>query len=381
MKKILYLHAGAEMYGADIVLYELITKLDKDKYQPTVLLPNDGPLVKKLKESNIEVDIMNYPILRRKYFTPKGIISYFINYIKYSRRIVKYIKDNGIDIVHINTSAVLEGRYIKKHSMAKIVWHIHEILVSPKIVAKIINKTIAKSADKIICVSDAVKNHFKEMTGREDVQVIYNGVDNSKFSPNAKTDYLKEEFGIKDENIVIGMIGRLNAWKGQKDLLNALELVFKENNQAKGLFVGGVFEGQEWRIDDFKSFIKEKNCEDRVIFTDFRNDSPSIHNLIDIFVLPSTNPDPLPTVVLEAMATAKPIVGYRHGGICEMVKDRENGLLVEVNNYEELAKAILKLVNDEKLRREYGEKSSIRQRKMFSLSSYISNIENVYDII
>jgi len=68
--------------------------------------------------------------------------------------------------------------------------------------------------------------------------------------------------------------------------------------------------------------------------------------MFDIFALPSTNPDPLPTVVLESMACGKPVVGYRHGGVCEMVKEGENGLLATPNQPAELSKAIQELADN-----------------------------------
>ena len=74
MQKILYLHAGAEMYGADKVLLELIKGLDKDAFEAHVILPNDGVLVAALENVGAKVKVIDYPILRRKYFNPKGII-------------------------------------------------------------------------------------------------------------------------------------------------------------------------------------------------------------------------------------------------------------------------------------------------------------------
>lgn len=379
LKNILYLHAGAELYGADIVMLELIKGLDKKKFNPSVILPNDGPLVDKLKDNNIQVSVMNYPILRRKYFNIKGIIEYIYNYYKYSKKLKKYVQDNHIDIVHVNTSAVLEGSYLKRKTKAKIVWHIHEILLKPKMISKFINKLIAKRADEVVCVSEAVKEHFSKITKRKNVLVIYNGVDNKKFNNANKIDYLKKEFNISDNDVIVGMIGRINAWKGQNDFLNAAEIFLEKDKNTKALIVGGVFEGQEWRREELIEKIKKSRFSDRIILNDFRTDSPNIHNLIDIFVLPSTNPDPLPTVVLEAMATGKPVVGYSHGGICEMVKDSYNGYLCEVCNYKDLADKIIMLLSNKKKRLEFGANSLNRQKEFFSLVSYIKNFEKLYD--
>ena len=71
MKTILYLHAGAEMYGADKILLELTTGLDKKRFRPIVILPTNGILKNKLEEAGIMVHVIPYPILRRKYFNPR----------------------------------------------------------------------------------------------------------------------------------------------------------------------------------------------------------------------------------------------------------------------------------------------------------------------
>lgn len=384
MKNILYLHAGAELYGADIVMLELVKGLNKNEYNPIVVLPCNGPLVEKLKENDIDVEIISYPILRRKYFNPKGIIQYIFNYNKYSKKLVDFCKERDIDIIHINTSAVLEGCYLKKKTKLPVIWHIHEILSKPKVIVNFMFKSIVKYSDKIVCVSKAVEENLKNITNMKDNQsiVIYNGVDNNKFNLNNNTEYLRKEFNISDNDIVVGMIGRINAWKGQKDFINAMNIVFEKNKNVsiKAMLVGGVFEGQEWRIKELKEMINQSDYKDKYILSDFRNDSPNIHNLFDIFVLPSTNPDPLPTVVLEAMASAKPIIGYRHGGICEMVKENENGILCKPCDVKELANNINAIIQNKKLKCDFSNKSLERQKKYFSLNTYIYNFEKLYSI-
>ena len=107
MKNILYLHAGAEMYGADKILLELVSGLDSKKFHPIVVLPEHGILEKKLKEKNIETYVVPYPILRRKYFNIRGIWQYINSYYSSSRKIEKLIKKKNINLIHVNTSAVL----------------------------------------------------------------------------------------------------------------------------------------------------------------------------------------------------------------------------------------------------------------------------------
>ena len=138
------------------------------------------------------------------------------------------------------------------------------------------------------------------------------------------------------------------------------------------------FEGEEWRVQKLEEKITKLNVSSQVRRIDYYANTAELYNMFDIYLLPSTNPDPLPTVVLEAMACGKPIVGYRHGGVCEMVKEGENGLLVEVNQPEALSKAVEAIVVSKDLRTSFGKKSVERQKNLFSLDSYIDNFSNLY---
>lgn len=380
MKNILYLHAGAEMYGADKILLELVTGLDKSKFHPIVVLPNDGILKDKLIENGIETYVVHYPILRRKYFNLKGIINYGLSYFGKSNEIVKLLKNKKIDIIHANTTAVLEGIYLKKKLKCKLIWHVHEIILKPAIINKTISYLIGKYADKCVAVSEAVKKHLidSKFIDEDKVEVIYNGVDTERFNPSVENEYLYKEWNIPNEAVKVGMIGRVNAWKGQNDFLDAAEGLMKKYSNLYIFIVGSAFAGEEWRVDELKKKIADSQNKDRIIFSEFRTDTPEIHSFFDVLVLPSTNPDPLPTVVLEAMGCGTPVVGYNHGGVTEMVINGETGLLAEVKNSKDLGRKIQQaLESDYKL---MGQKARDRAVKNFSEYSFINNFSKVYDI-
>ena len=379
MQKILYLHAGAEMYGADKVLLELIKGLDKDLFEAHVILPNDGVLVSALETVGAKVSVLDYPILRRKYFNPKGIFEYFRSYNRFSKEIAKYAQDNGISLLHNNTTAVLEGIYVKRKLKLPLIWHVHEIIVKPKAISDFINLLMGRYADKIVTVSNAVANHVKQsrFVKEDQVRVIYNGVDNAVYHP-MQADAVREKFGIQQDSLVIGMIGRVNAWKGQGDFLEAVTPILKMNPQAVAFLAGSAFEGEEWRVEELEAKIAASPVSSQIKRIDYYSQTTELYNMFDIFVLPSTNPDPLPTVVLEAMACGKPVVGYRHGGVCEMVEEGENGLLAIPNQPAELSKVIQELVEDPEKRNRFGQASVERQRELFSLESYIKNFSELY---
>ena len=381
MKNILFLHAGAEMYGADKVMLDLITRLDKSKYHPYVILPTDGVLVDALKKNEIDVEVMLYPIMRRKYFNPKGIIEYFFNLKKYTSIIEKYAKDKKIDLIHTNTAATLEGSFVARRLHIPQLWSIHEIIVSPKMMYIFTSKLISKYSSSTITDSGAVKRHL-DASGffkKNDVKVIYNGVDANRFNPNVSCEYLYTEWNIPRTAKVIGMMGRVNSWKGQHDFLKAVNIILEKYSDVYAVFVGAAFDGEEWREKELADAIAISPYKDRIINKGYRTDSEGIYKLFDVFVLPSTNPDPLPTVVLENMATGNPIVGYRHGGICEMVKEGYNGLLAEVKNPKDLAAKIEMLLVDDELRYKMGSNSRTRLLENFSIESYVKNYSDEYD--
>ena len=379
MKRILYLHAGAEMYGADKVLLELIKGLNPQEFEAHVILPNDGVLVEALRQVGAQVSVLDYPILRRKYFNPKGIVEYLKSYRRYSQKIAQYVRENGIDLFHKNTTAVLEGIYLKRKVKLPLIWHVHEIIVKPKAISDFINFLMGRYADKIVTVSQAVASHVNQSPFIKEgqIQVIYNGVDNAVYHP-MQASAVREKFGIPEDALVIGMVGRVNAWKGQGDFLEAVTPILEHNPNAIAFLAGSAFAGEEWRVEELESKIAKSSVVSQIKRIDYYEHTTELYNMFDIFVLPSTNPDPLPTVVLEAMGCGKPVVGYRHGGVCEMVKEGENGLLATPNQPAQLSKVIQELVENPEKRNQFGHASVERQRELFSLESYIKNFSELY---
>lgn len=382
MKTILYLHAGAEMYGADKILLQLVTGLDKKRFRPIVVLPNDGVLREKLLGNGVETYVVPYPILRRKYFTPKGIFSYISHYKRACKSIINLLQENKIkiDIIHVNTMAVLEGIYLKKKLNAKLYWHVHEIILSPKPVAEVLKHLVGRYSDKIIAVSTAVKNNLNYSNNvSSKIRVIYNGIDSNKFNPDVDYQYLLNEWKIPSDSIRVGMIGRVNGWKGQDDFLDAAVPLLKKYSNLYLFIVGSAFEGQEWRVEKLKERIQEEINNNRIIYSEYRSDNAAVENMFNILVLPSTSPDPLPTVVLEAMGCGKAIVGYRHGGVKEMVVDKWNGLLAIPNSTDDLRQKIDDVISNAKYKK-MGENSRNRQVQYFSLQTFIDNFQKLYDM-
>ena len=142
MKKILFVHQSAELYGSDKTLLLLLKYLDKNKFFPIVVLPNEGPLKEALESENIEVIIAPIIELHRKMFVPRNLFL-ILNQVRRGFLLLnKLYKEHHFEIVYSNTLAVLLGYLFAKKNRIKHIWHVHEIIEHPKVIANFYAKIL-----------------------------------------------------------------------------------------------------------------------------------------------------------------------------------------------------------------------------------------------
>ncbi|MEG2353337.1 MAG: glycosyltransferase family 4 protein [Clostridium sp.] len=382
MKNILFIHGGAELYGADIILLQLLKSLNKKEYKAYVLLPNHGPLVKEIQDIGVEVEVKEYPILRRKFFTPMGIIKYGIGFSKSIFKLKKYIKEKDIDIIQSNTVAVLEGAVLHSITKKPHIWHVHEIIKEPKFLNDFYKKFLPKHATKIVCVSEAVKENLltENKKYEEKFKVIHNGIDSLKFTAY-ENNKIREELNLTKDEIIIGTIGRVNKIKGQGFLLDVAKKVIKKHDNVSFYLVGSAFEGQENLMEELVEKSKDEELKGRVYISEFRSDIADIYNNLDIFVLSSIKPDSFPTVVLESMSTGIPVVANVTGGVNEMIEDGKDGFLIHDISVDNMANKLEKLIEDENLRKTFAREGISKIKTRFTTESFISKFESLYTTI
>lgn len=380
MKNILFIHQSAEMYGSDKTLLLLIRHINRERFCPVVILPNEGPLKKALELENIEVYIAPVIKLHRKMFTPKNMVS-LLKQIKQAFRIVNKINENyNFEIVYSNTLAVLLGYLFAKKNRIKHVWHVHEIIESPKIVAKIFRFLLhTKSNFFTIYNSNATADFWKSSSQKNiEYEVVTNGLEvpSSPLLVNEIVYIRKEIFDVNNE-IVIGLVGRINKWKGQFILLEAFSKLIKKYPDLRLIFVGSTTENQSYILKELTAKIDAFQIVNQVKIVPFQPDINKIWSAIDIAIVPSVEPEPFGLVAVEAMLAKKPVIASNHGGLTEIVIHEHTGFLVQPNNVTDLVNAIETLVNDEAKRLEMGEKGYVRAVEEFSIYKYVSNIEKI----
>ena len=385
MKNILFIHQSAELYGSDKTLLLLLKNLDKNKFKPIVLLPFDGPLKEALENENIEVVIAPVLKLYRKLFTPKNLIGFFKD-IKAAFKIVNELhKKHQFTLIYSNTLAVLLGIMFAWKNNIKHLWHVHEIIEKPSLFKKaFVGLLSLKSNTHIVYNSQATK-FFWELNKSiiNKGVVIWNGIEIN--TPESSTselfDIRKNLFLAQPNEIILALVGRISRWKGQMILLDAFNNLVQKNENIKLVFVGAPPPNQEKFQEDLEDRISSFNLNDKVLIIPFQNEIHKIWQAIDIAVVPSTEPEPFGMVAIEAMLAHKPIVGSNHGGLTEIIENNATGFLVTPNSVQDLVIALEKLIQNELLRKEMGEKGYLRVTTAFSVEQYVDSFEKFFEKI
>ncbi|WP_445709948.1 glycosyltransferase family 4 protein [Flavobacterium sp.] len=376
MTNILFIHQSAELYGSDKMLLSLLLNLNKDKFFVVVILPNDGPLKDILEAENIKVIVGPVLKIYRDIFRLKNFMS-FIKDIKKSLRTVDDLhKKYKFDLVYSNTLAVILGALFSKKAGIKHLWHVHEIITHPTLLANIFPKILYNFSEIIVCNSKATKENlvlrYKKIETK--ITLVYNGVSVPKFQSKESS---KIFLGFDEHDIVITLIGRISRLKGHKWLMNTYIKHLHNEKNVKLLFVGSPVERQEHYLFEIEKSISESKLGNNIKIVSFTNDLEKIWNATDIVVMPSTEAESFGLVAVESMLENKPVIGSKLGGLKEIIKHDETGYLVEINNEIELSTAIKKLINSKELREFFGNNGYKRALKHFSLENYVKKIESL----
>lgn len=209
-----------------------------------------------------------------------------------------------------------------------------------------IEKIAAPFCDKIICISDAEKQSAldKKICKEDKLQVIFNGVDIEAYENGAHGAVKRQDLNIPEDAFVVGMVGRISQQKAPDVFIKMAKQVKDEVPNAHFIIVGN---GN--REDEIRKYAKDNGFSDSLHITGWVDNPMSYVELFDVACLLSRW-EGFGLVLPEYMMAGKPIVASKVDAIPNIIKDGENGLLVEVDNAKETSKAILKIYNNKSMR-------------------------------
>ena len=367
MTNVLFIHSSSELYGSDRSLLNIVKYINKNKYKVHVVLPCEGPLVDEMKKvKGVKVVIYEVAVLRRKNLSVKGGFVYLRDYSRSCKFLKQYIKEHKIDIVDTNTAVVFPGAVAARKCRIKSSWHIREIIKS-NLENKVISHIMKRNADVIIANSKASGKALNVPESK--IRVVYNAVED------------RDKVNVAPHGITVGMAGRINRWKGQKLLVDAAAIVNKKYPDVIYNIAGEAYTGEEFIKEDLISYIEEKGLSQSVKLLGQVNNMSEFYSGLDIFVLPSTQPEPFGLVVIEAMNFGLPVIATNHGGPVEIIEEGVDGYLVDWEDATQMAERIIELIENPELRKTMGVNGQRKKSEQFSVTAMVNNVEKVFEEI
>jgi glycosyltransferase involved in cell wall biosynthesis len=234
----------------------------------------------------------------------------------------------------------------------------------------------AKVTSHFVVVADAMKQQYLAAgIGRpQHYSKTLSGFDLTPFSAARNDEQQRARWGIQPNEIVIGKIARLFKLKGHDDLFEIAPELVRRCPRAKFLLVGDG----EWR-SRFENKARSLGLEKSFVFTGLLlpQQLPELFGIMDI-VIHLSRREGLPRVLPQALAAARPVVAYDCDGAREACLDQQTGLLIQAGDLKGLTESILRLANDEKLRREFGARGQTFVRENFGVEQMVENIYLLY---
>ncbi len=382
--ELLFIHASADLYGADIALLQLVTGLDRARFRATVIVPYSGPLVARLRDAGAEVIVhTSLPVLRRQYMNLPGLLHLAISSLRSIRWLMAFIRQRNIALIHSNTLAVLiSGGLAAKLARRPHVWHVHEILTHPRIVASALATLSSALSTLVIANSQTTADHYRQtrVVGTTPVTVVPNGVDESRVR-GGSGKALRRRVGAGPGDVVFALIGRVNKIKGHSVFLDASErFITERTDDAYFLIVGDSFVGQEHLSEAVDRRIEaSETLRGRAVRLPHVADVADVYAASDVIVVPSVEPESFGLVAVEAMVTELPVIASRIGALSEVVDDGRTGILVRPGSADSLSAAMECMGGSPALRTEMGRAGRDRFEQLFRAERYVREFSKIYE--
>ena len=328
---VLHVSTPLSWRGGEQQLAYLLEELPSNEVNQMVVCPESSAMEEYCKKKSV------------LYFTfKKG----FLSDLFLAKQIAHVCREQKIDLVHLHdshahTAAVLSCTVFQNKT---------PLVLSRKVDFPIGGNIFSSykynhpSIRKIICVSEKIKEIVTpEIHNKLLLSVVYDGIDLAKFTfQNAHV--LRKQYNVPEDELIVANVAAIAPHKDYFTFVDTAELLLRKNFKAKYFIIG---DGPERKT--IEKYIADKNLQEKIILTGFRNDIPQILPKVDIFLFTSKT-EGLGSSILDAFACRVPVVATAAGGVPEIVIHEKTGLLSPVNSPDQLAENVLRIYADSNLR-------------------------------
>jgi glycosyltransferase involved in cell wall biosynthesis len=336
MIRLLSVQPVAERGGSDHLLVRMLRSLPPDEFDCHVALPGRSPLAEDFAAAGASLHTVPMERLSTSHGAGEWA-GYAAGWPVAVGRLVRLIRRLRIDVVHSNSLHSLYGWAAAAITGRPHVWHAREIVVQSRAAMQLERFLARHFAVKVVCMSQAIADQLDPAN----VEVVYETVDPAEFRPELAGRF-RNGVGIPDDVPLVGAVGRIDTWKGFDVLLDAFVRAKDRRPDLHLVVAGAPVTGKEQLAIDLAT--RATQLAD-VHWLGPRSDTPELFADLDLFVLPSTEPEPYGIVVVEALASGAPVVVTDAGGAPEIVARAApgSGSTVPPGNAGALADAIVRI--------------------------------------
>ena len=358
MIPILYLsHCGSSIGGGEQQLAYLVTNIDREHYQPLVVCPDDGIFVEYLRCADIPTVILKLPPWRRT----KSLIARY----GAAKKLAALAKTHNAQLIHTSDSWFNPYLWhVRKHLKIPVVSHVRTLLTSSQV-----RKYMFDQMDSIITISEQSSAPLIQ-TGidPQKIDVILNCVDLSAFQPTPGP--------TTSEKYIVGIVGRIEPFKRQKSFVKIAAQVAAQTDKVVFHIVGAALDMPAHRAynREVHQLVDKYQLHETVHFTGHRTDMPKAMQELDLLVTLSAG-----SVIAEAMAAGKPVIGTPIGSTAEMIVDNVTGYIMPPEPVEVIANKIVELAKNPTQSIRMGQRARKHAEETFGIETHVQKVQDIYE--
>lgn len=366
--KILYIQTAAERGGVETILFNYLKGLDPERFEPHVFFTCDGPFRQEVADIGVPVPYFGCGQVREVGRTLKAI-----------QTIAQYIRAKNISLVHSHgDKAHFYGGWAARLTHIPAIHHLHGVPAVAWSRDGIIGiLSLITPRQRTLAVSEAVARQFRQLPlADQQVQVLHNGI-NLPTRQATEEDW-RAKYDVQPGQILVALFARLQRWKGVHLFIEAAAQVSQRYPDVCFWIVGGSLFGlEEGYAQECRELACKLGLEKNLKFLGYCKQVYAVMETVDVVVNASISADPFPTVVLEGMACAKPVIATNLGGAPEAIAAEQTGFLIPPSS-EALADSILQLVADRSRAQAMGHSGYLRYSREFTLDKMMEGVQETY---
>ena len=357
MIPILYLsHCGSSIGGGEKQLAYLVTNIDRSHYYPLVVCPDDGVFAEHLRAADIPTVILDLPPWRKA----KSLIARY----SAAKQLAALAKTHNAKLIHTSDSWFNPYLWcLSKQLKIPVISHVRTLLTPSQV-----RKYKFDQMDKIIAISqESTVPLVQAGIDPEKIAVILNCVDLSAFQPTSVK--------VNSEAYIVGIVGRIEPFKRQKSFVEIAAKVVAQIDKVRFHIVGAALDTPAHRAynREVHQLVAKYQLQGTVHFTGHRTDMPKAMQELDLLVTLSAG-----SVIAEAMAAGKPVIGTPIGSTTEMIVHNVTGYIMPVESTADIANKIIELAKDRRQSVSMGQRARKHAEETFGVETHVQKVQDIY---